>query len=215
MHTKLFAASLSFIALLAVTVGYFFILPLLQPANTHGIKGMLSKPQVIKPFDLTLHNTQAFNLDSFRDKWTMLFFGYTYCPDICPMALSVLRGIKLDLDQKYPQQAENTQFIFVSVDGKRDTPHQLSQYVTYFHPEFIGATGEEKEVNMLTRQLNIVYMKMPEQEDGNYIINHSSTILLISPNAELVGRFATPHDITDIVQRYIKMRQFIEENNDA
>lgn len=202
-------------ALLVVVIGYFFILPVLQPTASHGIRGMLPKPQLIEPFELTRHDTHAFNLDSFQGQWTMLFFGYTHCPDICPMALSILRGIKLGMDEQYPQQTQNTQFMFVSVDGKRDTPEQLGQYVTFFHPEFVGSTGNETQVNTLTRQLNIVYMLMPEQDDGNYIVNHSSSILLVSPDAQLVGRFSTPHDIADIIQRYIQMRQIIEEDGRA
>lgn len=213
MRTKLMIASFALIGLL--TMGYFLILPALQPTASHGIQGMLSQPQTIKPFQLTRHDGQPLNVDSFKGKWTMLFFGYTHCPDICPMALSILRGIKLNIDEQYPQQTQDTQFIFVSVDGKRDTPTQLGQYITYYHPEFIGATGTEKQVNVLTRQLNIVYMKMPEQEDGSYIINHSSTILLVAPDGKLVGRFSTPHEIADIIQRYIDMRQFIEEDNRA
>ena len=215
MNTKFIATSLASMILFSLIIGYFFILPALQPYEAHGITGMLTKPQAIKPFELTQHSEQPFTLGTFDDKWTLLFFGYTHCPDICPMALSILRGIKLGLDEQHPQQTQDTQFIFVSVDGKRDTPQQLSQYITFFHPEFIGATGDEKQVNALTRQLNIVYMKMPEQEDGNYIINHSSTILLISPDAKLVGRFSTPHDIADIIQRYIQMRKLTEEEQSA
>ncbi|MCV6636099.1 SCO family protein [Candidatus Albibeggiatoa sp. nov. NOAA] len=213
MRAKFIISSLTFILLLTLVIGYFFILPAFQPNESNGIQGMLSKPQAIKPFELTRHDNQPLNLDSFKGKWTMLFFGYTHCPDICPMALSILRGIKLSLDEQHPEQ--ETQFVFVSVDGKRDTPEQLSQYITFFHPEFIGATGDEKQVNALTRQLNIVYMKMPEQEDGSYIINHSSTILLVNPGAQLAGRFSTPHDIADIIQRYIQMRQFAEEEERA
>jgi len=215
MHRTFIVSSLAFMTFLALVIGYFFILPVLQPTESHGINGMLPKPQIIASFELSRHDNQPFDIDTFKGKWTMLFFGYTHCPDICPMALSILRGVKLGLDEQYPQQTENTQFIFVSVDGKRDTPAQLSQYITFFHPEFIGATGDATQVNTLTRQLNIVYMALPEQDNGNYIINHSSSILLVSPDAQLIGRFSTPHDIADIIQRYIQMRQFIEEDNRA
>lgn len=169
------------------------------------------RARAIQDFSLTKHDDSIFTKEQLKDHWTLLFFGYTYCPDICPMALSILRGVTMELEQQYPQLAADTQVVFVSVDGARDTPELLSQYVQYFHPKFIGLSGDESQINALTRQLNIVYMKMPVQADGSYIINHSSTILLIDSQAQLVGRFTTPHDVNEITKLYVDMRNTLEE----
>jgi len=186
----------------------FFTQP---PVQTSGIEGLYypqTKP--IKAFELVDYDAQPFTLANLEGQWSLLFFGYTHCPDICPMTLNVLKGVKQALNA-HPAAAAATQYVFVSVDGQRDTPELLKGYVTYFDPSFIGATGERDAVNALTRQLGVVYFEVPGATPENYLVDHSSAILLVNPNAELVGIFSAPHTVEDIATRYVAMRDFIAQ----
>jgi protein SCO1/2 len=164
------------------------------------------KTKQLTDFKLTQHQGKAFTLAHLKGKWSFIFFGYTHCPDICPVTLTLLREVKQKL-APYPKYLADTQYIFVSVDGQRDTPEKLAEYVNYFDPQFIGASGTEEQVNALTRQLGIVYIRQPEATAGQYFIDHSATIVLINPQGEIAAQFMAPHAVATIVERYIKIRQ--------
>jgi len=173
------------------------------------------KPKTVPAFQLTDHNNQAFNLQRLQDKWTVLFFGYTQCPDICPITLTVLQGMKQHL-QQYSEILNNTQFVFVSVDPGRDTLEKLKGYVTYFDPSFLGVTGKELELSELTRHLGIIYIKVPQAGGHNaehYLIDHSSAILLIDPQGHMVGVFSAPHEAKALAEHYLEMRNFLQKNS--
>lgn len=180
----------------------------------HKIEGLLY-PQVkeIYPFSLTDQNNQPFTLNDLQGKWSLMFFGYTQCPDICPITMQTLRDVYKHLEATQPDYLKETQFVFVSVDGNRDTPKKLKGYVEYFNRNFIGATGDERAVNRLTRQLGIVYIIVPAP-DGNpdhYLIDHSSSITLIDPKGRMIGLFSAPHQAEDISQRYAQMRAYLQD----
>ena len=157
-------------------------------------------------FNLTQQSGEAFTLANLKGKWSFMFFGYTHCPDICPVTLTLLHAVKQKL-AVHPEYLADTQYIFVSVDGQRDTPEQLAEYVKYFDPQLIGVSGTEQQVNTLTRQLGIVYIRQPEITAGQYFIDHSATIVLINPRGEIAEQFMAPHAVITIVERYSKIRQ--------
>ncbi|EIJ41757.1 uncharacterized protein SCO1/SenC/PrrC, involved in biogenesis of respiratory and photosynthetic systems [Beggiatoa alba B18LD] len=209
MTQKSFVPWVAGISLLAMITGISVGFWLSQRTSTT-IEGLhYPDAPMLTEFKLTNQLNQPFTLDSFKGKWTLIFFGYTHCPDICPLALSVLKSVKLSLTNL--SESTDTQFVFISVDGERDTPVLLKQYLNYFDPEFIGATGNASEVLALTRQLGIVYFRGSQQADGSYLVDHSSSILLINPKAQFVGTFAAPHIPDVVLQRYLKMRRFLEK----
>ncbi len=171
------------------------------------------KPKTVPAFQLSDHNNKPFNLQRLQGKWTLLFFGYTQCPDICPITLTVLQG----MEQHLSQQADilsNTQFVFVSVDPQRDDAEKLKGYVEYFHPDFLGVTGDELEISELTRHLGIIYIKVPQsggKNDEHYLIDHSSAIVLIDPRGQMVGIFSAPHEARTLAEHYLEMRHFLEK----
>ena len=158
-------------------------------------------------FHLTDHHGQPFGLDRLEGKWTFLFFGYTHCPDVCPMALSVLANVDKRLHGS--GDATHVQYVFVSVDPQRDTLAHLADYVTYFDKSFIGATAPEKELSLLTRQLGILYTRTEPDARGDYLVDHTASILLVDPKARLVAVFSTPHDATTIASRFSRIRHFV------
>ena len=124
-------------------------------------------------FILTRNNLQG--------QWSFLFFGYTRCPDVCPMTLNTLREFEKLLLQQYPEQASDTRFIFISVDSERDHLAVLDKYIRAFSPHFLGASGTRQQIDSLARQLGIYHQKAPSQStDDNYLINHSGSVLLIN-----------------------------------
>ena len=166
----------------------------LEPANRIG------------DFELTTHLGTSFTLDSLKGKWSLLFFGYTNCPDVCPTTLQTLTQVN-------KQVSENTtgdhqmQVVFVSVDPERDTTERLAQYVPYFEQSFIGVTGKQTEINRLTQQLGILHVRVESDDDQNSLVDHSSSILLFNPSGELRALFSVPHIAKDIADDVLKITQ--------
>ncbi len=174
------------------------------PPELQGVLWPAPKP--LSPFSLTDHTGHPFTLERLRDKWTMLFFGYTYCPDICPTALAMLSAVFQRLEQ-HPGVLPETQVVFVSVDPQRDKPEKLAGYVPFFDKRFTGATGPVKEIDGLARQVGAGYQIEPKDEAGNYLVSHTSSIFLIDPQARLLGAFSFPHDPETITGQYLRIRE--------
>lgn len=136
----------------------------------------------ISEFELDVSNRDGLNLNELKNHWSILFLGYTYCPDICPTTLT-------DLAHIYPQlikQVNNAQVIFISADPKRDTKQQLSEYTRFFNADFIAATGPHPQLLPFTRQLGLIYSLSGEGE--SYLVNHSAALVVVNPKGELVAR---------------------------
>jgi protein SCO1 len=124
--------------------------------------------------------------------WHLLFFGYTRCPDICPATLGMMRQLDARLAK---QPAERPiDFVFVSVDPARDTPQVLKDYLQWFSPRFIGLTGPQEELARLAASLGVAFIPPGEDADGDgeYVVDHSAVILLLDPQARLVGLYQPP-----------------------
>lgn len=161
-------------------------------------------PRSFNDFNLIDQNQEAFTADFFQDKWTLVFFGYTYCPDVCPITLATIKqfsGLLEDTDY-----AEDTQVVMVSVDPQRDTPEILSTYMSYFDESYVGATGEYIDIFNLARQLNIAFSYLPA-EDGDYLVSHSGEIILINPNGHFHGFFKIPHNPEKMASNYKSVRK--------
>ncbi|MBD3609467.1 MAG: SCO family protein [Gammaproteobacteria bacterium] len=169
---------------------------------------VLPQARSIADFNLTTHNQGSFNKASLQGKWTFLFFGYTQCPDVCPTTLAIMNNVARELERK-SGHLNDVQFVFVSVDPERDTPEQLKQYVTYFHPQFIGATGQREQINHLTSQMSVMYFinKRAGGKQDQYTVDHSSAILLTEPSGNLRALFSTPHVPDKILEDFNKIRE--------
>jgi len=167
-------------------------------------------------FTLTEADNQSLELDDLKGKWSFVFFGYTHCPDVCPMTLGVL-GSAFSILKQDPAAYKEIQGIFVSVDPKRDTPELLKEYVSYFGPEFIGVTGSTEQINAFTRQIGALYAihNAEEGEDqDSYLVTHNSAIFLVDPRGRLYGRFPPPQDAQNIASTFIKLRAFYNQQED-
>lgn len=140
-------------------------------------------------------------------QWHMLLFGYTFCPDVCPVELSNLHQMMEALRKELPPE-ELPQVVFVSIDPDRDTPERIEAYVKHFDADFIGMTGKKTDLQALTMPLGISWKKEPTTDatgktaKENYWVTHSTAIILSNPDARVTGLFSPPHSAKDMAKAY-------------
>ena len=156
---------------------------------------VLTKPIKLDEFMLTADDDSVFSNQSLKDKWSLLFFGYTHCPDVCPLTLHQLAQANKELADKLDSIPD---IIMVSVDPDRDTSEILQKYVRSFGENVSGVTGKNEELDKLTSQLGIFY-NANKHEGENYSVNHSAAVILINKNAEFHAVFSAPHSIEHFV----------------
>ncbi|HET7766470.1 MAG TPA: SCO family protein [Burkholderiales bacterium] len=161
------------------------------------------EPKVISPFALTAQDGGTFDLGALKGKWSFVYFGYTYCPDVCPTTLAELSRAQ-QLLEKAGEDSGN-QYVFVSVDSRRDTPQRLAQYVSFFNRKFIAATGNDAALAGLTRDVGVAY-SFPEGRTGSvYAVDHSSIVALFDPDARLHAVFTPPQKAEGIADGFRKI----------
>ena len=136
-----------------------------------------------------------FKFDDFKGKWNVLFFGFTFCPDICPLTMRQLKEIKKDLGD----DSEKVRFFLVSVDPIRDTPEKLRVYLDNFDEDFIGLTGGIDQVYKFATQVNVPFTPVVESEDPFYAVDHTGSLVLIDPEGKYAGFFRAPHDSSKVL----------------
>ncbi|MFW6340539.1 MAG: SCO family protein [Wenzhouxiangella sp.] len=155
-------------------------------------------PRALTDFQMETAAGEPFTRADLEGQWSLLFFGFTNCPDICPDTLAMLSQSMEQL--RLMRREELPQVVFVSVDPERDQGELLADYVQWFDPEFVAVTGPEEQLQALTRQLGIVYFReQPDEQTGFYNVDHSAAVLIIDPQGRLHGRFGHPLVPEDVV----------------
>ena len=153
---------------------------------------VLPEPRALPPVALVDEQGRAFGPAGFAGHWSFLYFGYTHCPDVCPLTLVELANLKKILAEQLPDTS--TDYYLVSVDPGRDTPERLREYVTYFDASFHGLTGSIDDLKSLTQQTGSVFLVPEDQSDDAYVVSHSSNIALVDPQGRLSAVFTPPHE---------------------
>ena len=149
--------------------------------------------RALPDFNLIDHHGQTFGPAQLRGHWSMMFFGYTNCPDFCPTTLTTLAALEKRLRAR--EAPVRPQVIFVSVDAARDTPQQLAKYVPYFDPEFIGLTAaSQSDVEAVAAKLGVGVVITPKS-DGTYTVDHSGAIFVLNPAGKLAAVLTGPFDV--------------------
>jgi len=158
-----------------------------QAVGFHGT--LLPVPRQLAVPELSRTGGAAFTAADLSGHWSLLYFGYTSCPDICPTTMSMLAAARKTSVAPFPQ------VFFISGDPPRATLEKLSAYVEYFDKDFIGVTGSEKMLNALALQSSVVFTKMPAEpaSENDYLMDHSSALLVVNPKAQLVAFINPPH----------------------
>lgn len=165
----------------------------------------LPKAALAEGGDFTLQSADGpVSLKDFRGKVVLVYFGYTYCPDICPTSLAATsEGLK----QLTPEELARVAMIFVSVDPKRDTPARLKEYVNFFHPAIVGVTGTPDEIAGIAKRYGVFYAEQKvETAGGGYVVDHSADTYVIAADGRLVGKIAhaTPPDqVVETIRKYL------------
>jgi protein SCO1/2 len=186
-------------ALAGAWLGSRLLVPYLGSAPAQALTAgtLLPQRRTLTPFALTDTDGIPFDQAALQGRWTLLAFGYASCPDVCPLLLQSFRDMQRRLAER--QLGDAVRFVFVSVDPERDDLPRLKEYVRYFNPAFVGATGPHAELQRLTRQLGVMYQRAPGEESAlGYLVDHTASMLLIDPQARLTALFSTPHDAVAI-----------------
>lgn len=149
------------------------------PPQIHG--SIIEPPKPMPDFTLEAARGPV-TLSSLRGKIVVLYFGYTGCPDVCPTTLANLREALNQLGS----QADEVQVVMVSVDWKRDTPESLASYLSAFHPDFLGLTGSQAQIDAVTRDFGIYYLLNLPDKNGYYSVDHTATVQVLNRQGQLL-----------------------------
>ncbi len=187
----LFAAAIAVIALALGLVTMVVVGGRQQAAQV--AEAGTGQPMVGGPFTLTNQDGQVVDQTILNGKWTLVFFGFTYCPDYCPTTLGVLNAVQERLENDLGDKAKNLQIVFVSIDPERDTPQLLKDYLSSdgFPAGVIGLTGTPEQTAQVAKAYRAFYQKVGEGE--GYTMNHSLTVYLMGPDGQF--RSAVAHDL--------------------
>ncbi len=182
VKTSIALSCLGLAAIIALLIGEMNRAPeTLQP----------SRPDIGGAFSLVNQDGQLTDQTDFAGRPLLVYFGFTYCPDVCPMSLDLL-GAALDtLAERTPQKAAQLQPVFISVDPARDTPAQLKDYLSYFHPDLIGLTGNPEQVEAVKKSFRVYAAQSQERDaNGNYNVDHSSFFYLMDGDNRYLAHFS-------------------------
>ncbi|XP_023641193.1 protein SCO1 homolog 1, mitochondrial isoform X2 [Capsella rubella] len=157
------------------------------------------------PFSLIRDDGKRVTEKDLMGTWTILYFGFTHCPDICPDELIKLAAA---IDKIKEKSGVDVVPVFISVDPERDTAQQVHEYVKEFHPKLIGLTGSPEEIKSVARSYRVYYMKT-EEEDSDYLVDHSIVMYLMSPEMNFVKFYGKNHDVDSLTEGVVKeIRQY-------
>ena len=201
-------------------VYWYYSLKTARPPDPPGVQSIVP-PEKVASFDLMDQHGKPFTEARLLGKWTIMFFGYTHCPDFCPTTLAGLNSAYRRLEQEAPRLAATTQVVFVSVDPFRDTPQLLGDFVSHFNKDFIGVTGSATQLHRLSDPLGASYdysdpvshaifpdSVRPPQKD--YVVDHSSGIYIFDDKARAAAWVLPPHTADRIISVY----RFIRRENE-
>ena len=172
----------------------------------HGQRGItplitgerLVPSQALPDFSLIDGQGRPFGPAELKGRWSILFFGYTNCPDFCPTTLSTLAALEQRL--KADGQPVLPQVVFISVDAKRDTPAQLLRYVPYFDPSFIGVTApDQAKIEAVAKAFNVpVIVNPPQTPGGGYTVDHAGYLFIVDPEGKIAAILTGPYKVNDL-----------------
>ncbi len=165
--------------ILLIILAVAVVLPRLRPPTFSGM--LLQGTNTANDFTLVDGNGERVSLSDFRGKPVLLYFGYTFCPDVCPTTMAELGQMMQALGKK----ADDVQVVMISVDPERDTPERLGEYVRYFHPNFIGLTGTEDEIAQAATPLGIYYARQEVEGASGYLMDHTATVLMVDQDGSV------------------------------
>ncbi len=185
------------LALAAVmVVGAIGFLWMLALSDTGGRQPAQSNQALVGgPFALTDHTGGRVTDQTYLGRYTLVFFGFTYCPDICPTELQTIGDA---LDRLKPAKADKITPVFITIDPERDTPAVMAEYISHFHPRQVGLTGTPEEIAAAARAYRVYYQKAPGSGEDDYFMDHSAIVFLMGPKGQYISHFS-PGTTADVM----------------
>ncbi len=187
---------MSTLAIIAMVLGALVASMMLRGPSEEELRELgyyrLETPRPLTDFSMLDDQGNPVSKADLEGQWSLVFFGFTFCPDICPTTLSVLneaRGL----------MTTPANIVMVTVDPDRDTPPVLARYIKSFNPSFIGFSGSFDETVSLSQQLNVAFGKVPGPDPDSYLVDHTASLIVIDPQARYVGFIKPPHRAQNIV----------------
>ncbi len=175
-----------------------------QDLPAPAVATVLPEPRPLPAVRLTDQRGVGFSTSDLEGSFSLMFFGFTHCPDICPITLQTLANVDAELRAR---GIEPPRVVFVSVDPERDTPAQIERYLGNFHSSFVGLTGSQHALQPLLTALGVTVERHQHPGEAFYTVTHNSTVYLIGPQAEWLAIFSAPHDASVIAIDYDRVRQ--------
>nr|CRH04870.1 Putative electron transport protein SCO1/SenC [Candidatus Magnetococcus massalia] len=166
---------------------------------------VLGKPRPLRPFELQDHEGKPFSNARFKGRWSLIFFGYTHCPDICPTSMNLMAELFEVLKER--GEVKPYQGLFVSVDPDRDELKLLKDYVGYFNPTFIGIKGDVKKTASLAADMGAVYYREPGGTPKDYLIAHSAKMHVVDPDGQMIALLPTETTGEELADYLIQIKK--------
>lgn len=158
----------------------------------------VGKAAIGGPFELVDHTGKTRRAEDYRGRYMLIYFGYTYCPDVCPTGLATMsRGLEV-LAERSPKKAEAVVPIFITVDPERDDVEAMAGYVAHFHDRMVGLTGAPERIAEVAKEYRVYYRKVDEQGEGDYLMDHSSFIFLMGQEGDYLAHYTHTSTVEEI-----------------
>lgn len=190
---------------LVVLVAAMFLLPRGQRGAEPQNATVLPEPRPLADVRFVDKTGGEAHLSDLKGNFTLLFFGFTNCPDVCPLTLSLLAQVRADIASRAPRLTPRV--LFVSVDPNRDTPERIAAYLNGFDAEFLGMTASDEELKPLLEALGVAVEKHDHGGGASYNVVHNSAIYVLDPNAQWLAVSTGPHDPKVVASDYLRIRQ--------
>lgn len=155
-------------------------------APSERVSGSGEKQNIGGPFMLEGPDGKEIKNTDFLGKWLIIYFGYTYCPDLCPTGLQTIARV---LDKLKDKEVQNVQPLFITIDPARDTAEKMKEYAASFNPAILGLTGTAEQISKVAKAYGVYYKKAEEVEEGQYLMDHSTGIYLMGPDGAFIAKF--------------------------
>lgn len=167
-------------------------------------------PRPVANFELLTHNGAAFRSADLRGHWSLLYFGYLQCPDVCPTTLQSLQGLRKLLMKTDPDLAASTQFVFVSVDPGNDTSERIAAYLGFFGDGLLGLSGDPAQLAQLANPLGVMYAEYIDPQ-GTRSMDHTTSIIIVDPHGRGVAALPGPHQPASMLEQFQSVQRFVAD----
>jgi len=174
-----------------------------DPPENAAVGGMVVNVDIGGPFELTDHTGAQFTRDDLAGDYALIYFGYTFCPDVCPTEL----GLMAEAIDLLEGDGERVRPVMITIDPERDTPDVLSEYVPLFHERLVGLTGTEQEVRDVATKYRVFYRRFEDPSYTYYLMDHTSFVYLLSPTGEIASMFryqTPPEEMAATIRQHMR-----------